>query len=254
VRPFLESWLSVVAFFAVEATFVIVLSGAVLWFATPVLRGVIRAVQTMLRPVLPLDSLLAGRRMRLTSRRLVFAVAGVTLVFSLLTGLHTVTRSLKDEIFDWAAEALFPYAYFERASLFDFDEEAFQATLREAGLWFFRMSVRVGGEFPMRLVCAADINPYLEEQNRLPLAPGTTIVSKTLAARFDLAAGDTVVIRNGNAEYRFNVLEVADDVGYLSEDGQYVDIKSYALFSEGNPLYRLCTWFRLRDSATRYCG
>jgi len=237
VRPLLESWLSVVAFFAVEATFVVVLSGTVLWFATPVLRAVIRAVQTVLRPVLPLDSLLAGRRMRLTSRRLVFAVAGVTLVFSLLTGLHTVTRGLKDEIFRWASEALFPYAYFERASLLDFDEQAFQQTLREAGLRLFRVSVRVGGEFPMRLVRAADINPYLEERNRLPLFPGTTIISKTLAARFNLAAGDTVVIRSGGAEYRFDVLEVADDVGYLSEDGQYVDIKSYALFSDGNPLF-----------------
>ena len=237
VRPLLESWLSVVAFFAIEATFVVVLSGTILWFATPVLRVVIRAVQATLRPVLPLDSLLAGRRMRLTSRRLVFAVSGVTLVFSLLTGLHTVTRSLKDEIFNWGAEALFPYAYFERASLFDIDEEALQAKLREAGLRLFRVSVRVGGEFPMRLIRAADVNPYLEERNRLPLTPGTTIVSRTLAARFDLAAGDTVVIRSGNAEYRFDVLEVADDVGYMSEDGQYVDIKSYALFSEGNPLF-----------------
>ncbi|MDX1578588.1 MAG: hypothetical protein R3266_08885, partial [Gemmatimonadota bacterium] len=43
-----------------------------------VLRGAIRLFETLLRPLVPLESFLTGRRMRLTSRRLVFSVTGVT--------------------------------------------------------------------------------------------------------------------------------------------------------------------------------
>ncbi|MBT6285535.1 MAG: S-adenosylmethionine:tRNA ribosyltransferase-isomerase [Rhodospirillaceae bacterium] len=88
MRPFMESWLSVVYFFLFEAAFVGLLAVATLWWLSPFLRGTIRVFETLFRAVLPLETFLTGRRMRLNSKRLVFSVTGVTLVFSLLTGLH----------------------------------------------------------------------------------------------------------------------------------------------------------------------
>ncbi len=109
VRSFLISWFSVFQFFLIEAFFVISLAIMTLWWVKPLLRMVLRIFETMLNPFFPLETLLTGRRMRLTSRKIAFAVAGVTLVFSLLTGLHNITLSIKEEIRSWAAEAVFPY-------------------------------------------------------------------------------------------------------------------------------------------------
>jgi putative ABC transport system permease protein len=104
-RPFLISWLSVIQFFLFEAAFVCLLAAATLWWVTPLLRGVIRLTETALRPLMPLEVLLAGRRLRLASHRITFSVIGVTLVFGLLTGLHGITRALKDEIHLWSSRA-----------------------------------------------------------------------------------------------------------------------------------------------------
>ena len=65
-RPFLKTWLSVAQFFMLEVLFAGVLALAVLWWMTPLLRGVIRLAEWSLRPLLPLHTLLVGRRMRLT--------------------------------------------------------------------------------------------------------------------------------------------------------------------------------------------
>jgi len=62
-------------------------------------------------------------------------------------------------------------------------------------------------------------------------------VSRTLAARFALHPGDAVVIGVENAIHRFAVIDVTDTVGFFAESDQYVDLKSYLLFSDGNPLF-----------------
>jgi putative ABC transport system permease protein len=237
VRPFLRSWLSVVEFFVFEALFAGVLTVAILWWTTPLLRGVIHLVEAGLKPILPLETLLAGRRLRLTSRKLVFTIASVTLVFSLLTALHDITRALKDEIDRWSLEALYPYVFFERKAGGQLDEEALRKTLERRDLYFFRLSAKVGGELPIRLVAAADVNPFLHDRGRPTLGPGKVMVSRTLAARFDLSAGDRVLILTDRESHRFEIVDVTDTVGFFAEDGQYVDLKSYFLFSDGNPLF-----------------
>ncbi len=237
VRPFLQSWLSVVEFFIFEALFAGILAVAILWWMTPLLRGVIRFVETLLRPLLPLETLLVGQRMRLTSRKLVFTVASVTLVFSLLTALHDITRALKDEIDRWSRDALDPHIFFQRNSNVRHDEAALREALDGRGLFFFRMSKKIGGEIPIRLVAAADVNPFLSAQGRPTLGPGKVMVSRTLAARFGLSVGDRVVIFTDSERHRFEIVDVTDAVGFFAEDGQYVDLKSYFLFSDGNPLF-----------------
>jgi len=236
VRPFLISWLSVVHFFLFEAAFVVGLAALTLWWVTPLLRGVIRLCEQVLKPFLPLETLLTGRRMRLGSRQVAFAVTGIVLVFGMLTALHDITRSLKDEIARWANVAMLPYIFFERTSL-PFDDRKFRDKLAANGLIFVRMSAKLNGALPMRLVHADDVNPVRLRQGRPLLIPGTVIVSKTLAARYDLSTQDVLRFSNRDGDHRFDIIEITDDTGYYAEDGRYVDMKSYLVFSNANPIF-----------------
>jgi putative ABC transport system permease protein len=237
LRPFLKTWLSVVQFFMLEALFVGVLALAVLWWMTPLLRGVIRLAEWAIRPLLPLQTLLVGRRLRLTSRKLVFTVAGVTFVFSLLIALHDITRALKHEIDGWSREALTPYVFLERISRQERDVDGLRKAAESRDLYLFRMSQKVTGELPFRLIAAADVNPYLEAKGRPSLGPGRVLVSRTLAARFALSPADRVVIHTQAQGHRFVITEVSDDPGFFADTGAYVDLKSYFVFSDGNPLF-----------------
>ncbi|MGB0631232.1 MAG: ABC transporter permease [Alphaproteobacteria bacterium] len=237
MRPFMESWLSVVYFFLFEAAFVAILATATLWWLSPFLRGAIRLFETVFRAILPLEAFLTGRRMRLNSRRLVFSVTGVTLVFSLLTGLHDVTRALKDEIAIWAWEAMRASSYFERPAGREVNEAQLQERLATNGILLMRMSAKTGGDFPIRLIKSSDVNPHLRALGYPTLEPGRVMLSKTLAARYDARPGDTVVFSDGKQDHRFTVVGISDSVGFYLESAQYVDLKSYALFSDGNPIF-----------------
>ncbi|MPY71115.1 MAG: FtsX-like permease family protein [Alphaproteobacteria bacterium] len=236
VRPFLLDWLSVLHFFLFEAAFVCIVAVAALWWVTPLLRGAIRLFEAALRPLMPLEVLLAGRRMRIGTRQIAFSVTGIVLVFGALTALHDVTRSLKQEIVDWAGAALAPYTFFERTSMPE-SEGSFRRLLVGQGIYFFRMSEKIGGAFPIRLIRASDVNPYLLRHGRRALEPGTVIFSPTLAARFGVRPGDVLTVESGGRSHAFEVVGVTDDIGFYAENGRYVDLKSYALFSDGNPLF-----------------
>jgi putative ABC transport system permease protein len=237
MRPFMESWLSVVYFFLFEAAFVGLLAVATLWWLSPFLRGTIRVFEPLFRTVLPLETFLTGRRMRLNSKRLVFSVTGVTLVFSLLTGLHDVTRALKDEVSIWAWQAMRASSHLERPAGRDVNEGKLQARLATHGIALMRMSAKTGGVFPARLIRGNDVNPLLRALGHPTLDPGKVILSRTLAARYDTRTGDTVVFSDGEKDHRFDVIGISDSVGFYLESAQYVDLKSYALFSDGNPIF-----------------
>ena len=234
MRPFMESWLSVVYFFLFEAAFVGILAVATLWWLSPLLRGPIRLFETVFRAVMPLETFLTGRRMRLNSKRLVFSVTGVTLIFSLLTGLHDVTRALKDEISIWAYHAIRSSLYLERPPGREVDEDALQARLATNGIVLMRMSAKTKGNFPIRLIRAADVNPSLHAIGYPTLEP---MLSRTLAARYGTRPGDIVTFSDGQSDHRFTVIGITDDVSFYMGSAQYVDLKSYALFSDGNPIF-----------------
>ena len=139
---------------------------------------------------------MVGRRLRLTSRQLVFTVAGVVLVFSLLTALRDITTALKAEIDRWAEAALDPYVFLERAGRSGPKSTEFMPPGQHGDLQVFRLSRKILGEFPIRLILAGDANAYLAPLGRPELGPGKVMVSRTLAQRFDLRAGDRVVIRS----------------------------------------------------------
>ena len=238
VRPFLASWLSVVYLFVFEACFVIVLALATLWWTAPVLRLFMRITELFFKPLLPLETVLTGKRMRLMSQKVVFSVTSVVLVFSLLTGLHNVIRALKHEINEWANIALVPYEYLRARRGSAPPEVDFFNSLREAGIYAFRLSAKTNGALPLRIIRSEDINHYRNAKGLQPLGPGRVIFSKTLAARFGVEAGDYLRIDAANTQHFFEILDVSDEVGFYMERGQYIDQKSFALFSQANPLFR----------------
>jgi putative ABC transport system permease protein len=238
VRPFLQSWLSVVEFFVLESVFIVGLTMITLMWVQPLLRFALYAFDLFLRPVFPLETLLIGRRMRLTSEKIASSIVGITLVFALLTGLHDITKSLKSEIASWIRTATAPYIFFQADhSPLPSEAAAFMSEMRQAGFEVFRLSRDLPGDFPVRLIAAEDVNPHRRAEGRQPLRPGAVVFSKTLAARFDVGIGDFIEIKNRERADRFEVIEIADDVGYFPGGRSYIDEKSYAVFSDGNPLF-----------------
>lgn len=238
MRPFLESWLSVVYFFMFEATFLVLLMLATLWWTRPFLRLSIRLIELTLRPFMPLETLLTVRRIRLTSHKFVFSIIGVILVFSLLNGLHAITRALKDEIYQWSSEAIVPYFFFKRNYRSLLSDTELKQIENHHGVYFFRLSQKVEGSLPIRLIDSGDFNRYRIAEGKPLFGPGQVILSKTLAARFGTNVGDYLRLDTTSKQYHFKIVDISDTVGTFAEDGQYVDIKSYALFSDGNPLFR----------------
>lgn len=236
-RPFLRNWVSVVEFFIVEIAVLLALAFATLYLVPTVLRAALRPFERVLMPLLPLEALLVGRRMRLTSQSLVFTIGCVALAFSLLTGLHDVTSALKQEILDWSDEALLPYAYFRARPAKPPDPSAVRALLREENLELLHMSEKLRGDFPIRIVRAQDVNPARVKAGLPALGPGRIVLSRALAARSGVTVGDTVVIDDGGAPHRFEVIEVGDGLGFFAESASYVALKLYAVVSDRNPLF-----------------
>jgi len=238
-RPFLKSWLSVVEFFAMEVFFVGLFAAVTLWTMPAILRFAIGVLERILERRYHLEALLAARRMRLTSQKLVFTIGSITIVFSLLMALHTVTHALKQEIVAWSKQATDPYTYYEmeRPSPPHLGLSRFYATLREKKIDFFRMSERLAGDFPLRLIHSEELNRVRVAQGRPTLSPGQVILSTTLAARFGAATGDSLLIAKDGEEHSFEIAEIADDVGCFVESVSYVNLKSFAIMTEGNAFF-----------------
>ena len=234
IRPFLASWLSIVHFFAFEAIVVAGISAVTLWTVPAVLRLAIAVMEWGLKIPFPLEVLLAGRRMRFGSRKLVFTVASVTMVFSLVTCLQYVTGALKREVQAWTAEAASPYTYFGvyLAAKSRQEEDDFVANLRAANIEFLRLSPKLKGPMPVRMVVADDINARRAAIGKAPMTPGDIILSRALAARYKVRIGDQVLVRGRTKDETFTIIDVGDSTGYYAEFGPYVALKSYALITE----------------------
>ncbi len=236
-RPFLRDWVSVVEFFLLEVAAVVALALVTLYLVPAFLRAALRPFERLLLPLMPLEALLVGRRMRLTSQSLVFTVGCVALAFSLLTGLHDVTGALKTEIADWGDDVMLPYAFYKPRPEASANPPAVEALLDREELERVRLSHKLRGAFPIRLVHSEDVNPARIAEGRPPLAPGRMVLSETLAARSSVGVGDVVVIEANGDTHRFEIIEVADQLGFFAESTSYVDLKLYAVASEGNPVF-----------------
>ncbi|MDP6564903.1 MAG: FtsX-like permease family protein [Alphaproteobacteria bacterium] len=239
VRPLLIAWMSVLYFFLVEAAVLAVLAGTLVWCVQPLLHLIIRAAQALLRPILPIESLLAARHLIAVSRQSVMAIAGIALVFGLLLCLSVITRSLKQEIRDWGQSAVEPFAYFRQTTAtIGRADETVLAALRREGYYPLRLSDKAPGGLPLRVVAREDLNLWRRIANRRPLTPGTAIFSRALAARHGLTVGDLMVFVGERGRHPFEIIDITDQVGFDLRDGPYIEMKSFALVPEGSPIYR----------------
>lgn len=238
LRPFLESWLSVIYFFMLEAVFVISLVLTTIWLTRPFLRFSVRLIEIILRRMIPLETLLSIRRIRLSSQKYVFSIIGVILVFCMLSSIHAITRSLKHEINDWSDEALRPYAFFVRDNDKVANNKVIKQIEEQNQLHIFRFSAKSKGSFPIRLIHADDYNRYRKKYDLSPFTQNQVIFSKTLAARFGAKVGDTLQVKTENKTFDFFIVEITDAIGAFIDYEQYIDTKSYALFSNGHPLFQ----------------
>ncbi len=243
-RPFLQSWLTVVEFFLMEAFFVIGFTGAVLWWVQPLLNFIIRISEYFFQRLFPMETLLTARRMKLATKRYVFSITGLVLVFSMVTALHGITESLKSEINTWAQDALYPNQFFVYAprtrSPF---ENRDVSDMVQNGVSFMRMSPRVESIIPYRIINAHDFNLYLQHTHEdtainSRFGPGHVILSSTLARRHLLEIGDTLTITANGITQGFKVIAIDDRWGYYPDPGQYINMRTYALFSSGNTLFK----------------
>ncbi|MCB1738360.1 MAG: ABC transporter permease, partial [Gammaproteobacteria bacterium] len=233
--------------FLFEALFAGLFALVLLWWTRPLLIAVIGLVERLFRPLWPLVSRLTGRRMRLSSRRYVFSISGLVLVFSLLVALHGITASLKAEIARWAETALLPNQFFEYAPRAGGRfEDRDVVDMQAMGVAFMRMSPRVESLLPYRLINRHDFNQFRRLHGLPEFGPGQVILSNTLAERFSLGVGDVIRITANGVAHRFEVIEVGDRWGYFPQHGQYITVRSYALFSDGNALFR--------DNLDQYVG
>jgi putative ABC transport system permease protein len=130
-----------------------------------------------------------------------------------------------------------PYLFY-RLNFNQFPEEKNIRQMEEQGIHVFRLSEKVTGAFPIRLIRAEDYNRYRETVGLPPFAAGQVVFSRTLAVRFDVEQGDLLRIETSDTSYDFHVIEISDAAGTFPEDSSYIDLKSFALFSDGNPLFR----------------
>lgn len=235
-RPFLQAWFTVFVFFVVESVVAVGFAVAVLWWVKPVLRAMIRLGEHLLHRVYPLESLLTARHMSFTSDRLAFSVIAVVLVFSMLTALHSITAALKYEIEQWAQLALYPYTFSQQRGERPLDAEAI-TKLEDESLAIFRLSKIVNGVFPIRLIDGGDLNRFRVRQGKEIMGPGEVILSSTLANHFGAKAGDRLEIVANGEPFSFSVLEVSDEYGFYPQSNQYINLRSFALFTDGNPLF-----------------
>ncbi|MEM7250843.1 MAG: ABC transporter permease [Pseudomonadota bacterium] len=244
IRPFIKDWLSLVVFFLIEAAIMVGLTLSLIWLVPPLLRGALVGVERLLQPFFPLAAHLAPKRIRADSRHIIFSVAGVALVFGLLTGLHDLSRSLQDEIDRWAHHALNPYTFFERASRYPPSTEALHRRASSLGLHPFRLSKKSTGLLPIRLIHREDLNRYLRTIEERELGRDEVFLSRAMAAKFSLALGDWIHFDVGRQRHSFTVVRVSDRFGFIAENGEYEELKSYALFAHDHPFFS----FTLADS------
>lgn len=237
IRPFLENWLSVVYFFFLEAIFALIFMIVTLWSTRPFLRIGIQLLESVFKSIIPLDVLLSVRRMRLNSDKYVFTLTGVIIIFGLVFSLHGITRSIKDEIHSWALEALTPYFYYIKNDLHYPDEQQMQEIKKKHNVYVIRLSAKSQGLMPFRIVNANDYNEYRKNIGKPLFKKDQVIFSSTMAARFGVHVGDYLQIDTDINRYHFEVVEISDEIGTLVEDSQYINIKSFVLFADGNHLF-----------------
>ncbi len=238
MRPFLYSSLSVIQFFVTEVLVILALVFLTLVLVRPLIWQLMKIGEGISKPLFPLETMLTGHRLRVNSSKMLFSIAGVILVFSLLLALYSIIHALQKELYGWIDRASAPYGYYKIQRGVENDQQAaFAARLKQQGIAFFRLSQRLRGKVPIRVIDADALNPWLKSRGKPQLAPGEVIFSSYLAARFQVDVGDVLRFKSEGENHLFTIIAIDDSVGYFPAKSAYMDLKQYAIVSSGNPLF-----------------
>ncbi|MBF0357867.1 MAG: ABC transporter permease, partial [Magnetococcales bacterium] len=238
-RPFLFSSLSIVQFFIIELLIILFLVFTTLVLVKPVVWHLMRFGEWLFKPLFPLETMLTGSRIRQNSSKLLFSIAGIIMVFSMLLALYSIIHALQREMYGWTAKAVEPYGFYKRNSVAPTrSHEEFKRRLEREGIALFRFSDYLQNKIKIRVVHSEDINNWLERYNQPLLTPGKIIISSYLAAKYRVAVGDVLRIQGSDGPHLFSISMVDDSVGFFPVMGSFMDLKHFALVSEGNPLFK----------------
>lgn len=234
IRPFFQHLLPSLAFFVLEAGLVCAAFLAMLVLVPELVRRLGAAITRLLPKGPAAPRLLTMRRIEHMGHELAWSVSGVMLVFALLLALHLSTWSLKQEVRDWAARAVRPYAFVYTARGWPVPSDVVRKIPDNAVV--ARFSGRTPWPNSVYAVSGGDLRELVSTTGDAELmaiaerfGPGKVLVSKMMARRYQLSAGDRLEIDNGTEKRRLEVIAVSDDLGYAPNIGPYRNSKTYAL-------------------------
>jgi putative ABC transport system permease protein len=238
MRPFFRNALPSLTFFMIEAAFVCLVFLATLMLVPDLVQRVGGLLVRLLPRGPAAERLLTQRRIELMGHELAWSVSGVMLVFSLLLALHISTHALKREVEIWADGAIgndlfltpmlaprFPQARVDSAmALLPPDELVVHFTTRTP--WPNAVHAVVSSE----LVALAKTRgrPELVALAER-LGPGKIILSKMMARRYRVQAGDSIDLAGRGGSKRLEIVGVTDDIGYTPTPGPYRNSKTYGV-------------------------
>ena len=234
MRPFFRNSLPSLTFFMIEAALVCLVFLATLMLVPDFVQRVGALLVRMIPRGPAAERLLTQRRVELMGHELAWSVSGVMLVFSLLLALHIATHALKREVEIWADGAigndlfLVPSLPKERVA------EAFALLPPDELVVHF--STRTPWPNAVHAVVASELVALAKTRGRPELVamaerlgPGKIILSKMMARRYRVQAGESLDLAGRGGSRRLEIVGVTDDIGYTPQAGPYRNSKTYGI-------------------------
>jgi putative ABC transport system permease protein len=249
MRPFFRDALPSLTFFVLEAGFVCAAFLATLVLVPDLVRR-LGSLAVRLVPGGPAaERLLTRRRVEHLGHELAWSVSGVMLVFALLLALHIATFALKQEVVGWADVALGDELYVLPVDEGGRAADVLGALTPELGPWpqaragspplaIARFSGTTRWPDAIRAAVPEELAALAEARGRPDLAalarrlgPGRMLLSRMMAERFRVGAGDLLEVSGRGGTRRLQIVGVSDGIGFLPIQGPYRNTKTYGIVS-----------------------
>lgn len=234
MRPFFQNALPSLTFFMIEAALVCVAFLATLMLIPDFVQRVGALLVRMIPRGPAAERLLTQRRVELMGHELSWSVSGVMLVFSLLLALHIATHALKREVEIWADGAIGNDLFVAPSLPKERVAEAF-ASLPPDEL-VVRFSTRTPWPNAVNAVVSSELVALAKTRGRPDLVamaerlgPGKIILSKMMARRYRVQAGESLDLAGRGGSRRLTIVGVTDDIGYTPQAGPYRNSKTYGI-------------------------
>ena len=234
MRPFFRNALPSLTFFVIEAAFVCVAFLATLMLVPDLVQRLGGLLVRSLPRGPAAERLLTQRRVELMGHELAWSVSGVMLVFSLLLALHISTHALKREVEIWADGAI-GNDLFVVPSLPKERVDAAFASLPPDEL-VVHFSTRTPWPNAVHAVVSSELVALAKTRGRPELVamaerlgPGKIILSKMMARRYRVQAGESIDLSGRGGSRRLTIVGVTDDIGYTPQVGPYRNSKTYGV-------------------------